>query len=168
MHRGLRPDAPTLAGWRIYVTNSTPEDVSLVQATALYREEWTVEHGFHRWKGGQLPTLPLFLHIEWRIRGLMRLLLIALHLLGLLEWRARRTFAAEQATVAGLVPGNPKMATAHRRRSACCPCLPVSGSSFSTSVTNGSVRFSNCYPHSNNASCACCRYRRRCTTFRHG
>ncbi|MEI7772075.1 MAG: hypothetical protein WCI67_18925, partial [Chloroflexales bacterium] len=106
-------DALTLAGWRIYVTNSTPEEVSLVQATALYREEWTVEHGFHRWKGGQLPALPLFLHIEWRIRGLMLLLLIALQVLTLLEWQARRSLAAEQATIAGLVPGNPKMATAH-------------------------------------------------------
>jgi len=106
-------DAPTLAGWRICVTNSTPDDVSLVQATARYREEWTVEHGFHRWKGGQLPALPLFLHIAWRIRGLMLLLLIALHVLALLEWQARRTLATEQTTVAGLVPGNPKMATAH-------------------------------------------------------
>ena len=105
--------ADALAGWRISVTNSTPEDVSLVQATALYREEWTVEHGFHRWKGGQVPALPLFLHIEWRIRGLMLWLLIALQVRTLLEWQARRTLAAEQATVAGLVPGNPKMATAH-------------------------------------------------------
>lgn len=38
---------------------------------------------------------------------------IALQVLALLEWQARRTLAAEQATVAGLVPGNPKMATAH-------------------------------------------------------
>ncbi len=106
-------DALTLAGWRIYVTNSTPEDMSLVQATALYREAWTVEHGFHRWKGGYLPALPLFLPIAWRIRGRMLRLLIALQVRTLLEWQARRTLAAEQATVAGLVPGNPKMATAH-------------------------------------------------------
>ena len=106
-------EALTLAGWRIYVTNSTPDDGSLVQATALYREEWTVKHGFHRWKGGYLPALPLFLHIAWRIRGLMLRLLIALQVRTLLEWQARRTLAAEQATVAGLVPGNPKMATAH-------------------------------------------------------
>ena len=106
-------EALTLTGWRIYVTNSTPEEVSLVQATALYREEWTVEHGVHRWKGGQLPALPLFLHIAWRIRGLMLLLLIALQVLALLEWQARRSLAAEQATIAGLVPGNPKMATAY-------------------------------------------------------
>jgi transposase len=105
-------EAQRLAGWRIYVTNSVTEDVSLVNAMALYREEWTVEHGYHRWKGGWLPALPLFLHIEWRIRGLMLLLLLALQVLSLIEWQARRTLAAEQATLAGLVPGNPKMATA--------------------------------------------------------
>jgi transposase len=105
-------EAQRLAGWRIYVTNSAIEDVSLVNAMALYREEWTVEHGYHRWKGGWLPALPLFLHIEQRIRGLMLLLLIALQVLSLIEWQARRTLAAEQATLAGLVPGNPKMATA--------------------------------------------------------
>jgi hypothetical protein len=37
-------------------------------------------------KGGHLPALPLFLHIEWRIRGLMLLLLIGLQVLTLLEW----------------------------------------------------------------------------------
>jgi transposase len=105
-------EAQRLAGWRIYVTNSVTEDVSLVNAMALYREEWTVEHGYHRWKGGWLPALPLFLHIEWRIRGLMLLLLIALQVLSLIEWQARRSLATEQATLAGLVPGNPKMATA--------------------------------------------------------
>ena len=105
-------EAQRLAGWRIYVTNSAVEDVSLVQAMALYREEWTVEHGYHRWKGGWLPALPLFLQIEQRIRGLMLLLLIALQVLSLIEWQARRSLAAEQATLAGLVPGNPKMATA--------------------------------------------------------
>ncbi len=104
--------AQALAGWRIYVTNSPTDDLSLADAMALYREEWTVEHGYHRWKGGRLPALPLFLHLEWRIRGLMLLLLIALQVLSLLEWQARRTLAAEQATLAGLVPGNPKMATA--------------------------------------------------------
>lgn len=106
-------EAERLAGWRIYVTNSVTEDVSLVKAMALYREEWTVEHGYHRWKGGWLPALPLFLHIEQRIRGLMLLLLIALQVLSLIEWQARRSLAAEQATLGGLVPGNPKLATAH-------------------------------------------------------
>jgi transposase len=104
-------EAEQLAGWRIYVTNSSAAELSLIQAMALYREEWTVEHGYHRWKGGHIPALPLFLHIEWRIRGLMLLLLIGLQVLTLLEWQARCTLAEEQASLAGLVPGNPKMAT---------------------------------------------------------
>ncbi|MFQ3661462.1 MAG: IS1634 family transposase [Chloroflexaceae bacterium] len=105
-------EAQRLAGWRISVTNRAVEDVSLVNAMALYREEWTVEHGYHRWNGGWLPALPLFRHIEQRIRGLMLLLLIALQVLSLIAWQARRSLAAEQATLPGLVPGNPKMATA--------------------------------------------------------
>jgi transposase len=110
--RAAIAQAEQLAGWRIYVTNSSAAELSLVQAMALYREEWTVEHGYHRWKGGHIPALPLFLHIEWRIRGLMLLLLVGLQVLTLLEWQARRTLAEEQASLAGLVPGNPKMATA--------------------------------------------------------
>jgi len=43
----------------------------------------------------------------------MLLLLIALQVLALLEWQARRALATEQSTVVGLVPGTPKMATAH-------------------------------------------------------
>lgn len=105
-------EALELAGWRIYVTNSPREAVSLVEAMALYREEWTVEQGYHRWKRGALPALPLFVHLEWRIRGLMLLLLIGLQVLSLLEWQARRSLADEQASLSGLVPGNPKMATA--------------------------------------------------------
>ena len=105
-------EAQQLAGWRIYLTTSPTDDLRLVDAMALYRDEWTVEHGYQRWKGGRIPALPVFLHLEWRIRGLMLLLLIALQVLTLLEWQARRTLAAEQTTLAGLVPGNPKIATA--------------------------------------------------------
>ncbi|MCG8348809.1 MAG: hypothetical protein MI924_13645 [Chloroflexales bacterium] len=105
-------EASRLVGWRINVTTSPAEALSLVDAMARYRDEWTAEHGYHRWKWGAIPALPLFLHIEWRICGLMRLLLIGLQVLTLLEWQARRSLAAEQATLAGLAPGNPKMATA--------------------------------------------------------
>jgi transposase len=105
-------DARTLLGWRCYVTNTTEDDLSLVQAMGIYREEWTVERNYHRWKRGGLPALPLYLQLEWRIRGLLLLLLIALQVLTLLEWEARRSLAEAQETIAGLAPGNPKRATA--------------------------------------------------------
>ena len=102
-----------LAGWRIYVTNVPASRMSLEQAIAHYRDEWLVERGFHRFKKGSLPALPLFLRLDERIRGLMLLLMVALQALTLLEFVAQRQLKAEKATIAGLVPGNPKMKTDH-------------------------------------------------------
>jgi transposase len=102
-----------LAGWRIYVINLPAASLSLEQAMSYYRDEWLVEHGFHRFKKGSLPALPLFLRLDERIRGLMLLLMVALQALTLLEFVSQRQLKAKQETIAGLVPGNPKMKTDH-------------------------------------------------------
>lgn len=104
-------EAYRLAGWRVYVTNVSAQEMSLTQAAIYYRDEWLVENGFHRFKGGSLPTLPLFLRLPERIIGLMLLLLLALQALTLLEFVARRNLQANQEKIAGLVPGNPKNKT---------------------------------------------------------
>lgn len=104
-------EAYHLAGWRVFVSNTSTQQMSLTQATAYYRDEWLVENGFHRFKGGSLPTLPLFLRLPERIIGLMLLLLVALQTLTLLEFVARRSLTDQQKQIAGLVPGNPKRKT---------------------------------------------------------
>lgn len=101
-----------LAGWRIYVTNTPSEKLSLNESTQYYRNEWSVERGFHRFKNGCLPVLPLFIRLPDRIRGLMLLLMIALQVLTLIEYVSRRSLEQNNETIAGLVPGNPKMRTA--------------------------------------------------------
>ncbi|PDW01033.1 IS1634 family transposase [Candidatus Viridilinea mediisalina] len=88
----------TMLGWRVYVTNATAEEVSLTRAMGIYREEWTVERPMHELKRGAVPVLPLFLQYDERIRGIMVLFLIALQVLTLLEWQARRTLAEEAST----------------------------------------------------------------------
>ena len=103
----------TLAGWRVYVTNVSGETLSLDQAVTYYRGEWLVERGFHRFKRGSLPALPLWVRLPERVRGLMLLLLIALQALTLIEFVAQRELAKRGETLAGLVPGNPKMKTSH-------------------------------------------------------
>jgi transposase len=102
----------TLAGWRIYVTNVLLEKLSLDQAVTYYRDEWLIERGYHRFKAGSLPVLPLWIRLPERIRGLMILLLFALQALTLMDFVARRELARGEETLAGLVPGNPKMKTA--------------------------------------------------------
>jgi transposase len=105
--------AQQLAGWRIHVTNAPATQLSLTQALDYYRDEYLVEQGMHRFKQGSLPLLPLFLQLAPRIRGLMLLLFIALQPLTLLEFVAQQALAQQQKTLSGLVPGNPKMQTAH-------------------------------------------------------
>jgi len=85
--------------------------MTLEQSVKYYRDEWLVERSFHRFKGGKLPILPLFLRLDERIKGLMMLLTIALQVLTLTEFLVQRELVANCETVSGLVPGNPKMAT---------------------------------------------------------
>jgi transposase len=101
-----------LMGWRIYVTNIAADRMSLTQSVDYYRDEWTVERGFHRFKRGSLPVSPVFIRIPERIKGLLFLLFIALQVLTLIEFVARRELAKENGQLAGLVPGNPKTKTA--------------------------------------------------------
>jgi transposase len=67
-----------VAGWRLYVTNASTARLSLDQAVFFYREQWQPERGFHRFKRGRLPALPIYFQDDDKIRGLMFLLTIAL------------------------------------------------------------------------------------------
>ena len=100
-----------LMGWRIYVTNAPKARMSLEQSVRYYRDEYTVERGFHRFKRGSLPILPLFIRIPERIKGFLFLLFIALQALTLMDFIARRELAKTNEKLTGLVPGNPKIAT---------------------------------------------------------
>ena len=104
-------ESEQLAGWRIYVTNVAMEQLSTAQAVVYYRDQWQLEHGFGRFKRGQLPALPIYLSNEDRIIGLMFLLTIALRCFTLIEFQVRRQLQTQQDEIAGLYAGNPKRQT---------------------------------------------------------
>ncbi len=105
-------EAEALAGWRLYAVNATVALLSLSQAVAYYRDQWRLERGFHRFKRGRLPAVPLYLQTETRIIGLMFLLTIALRLFTLMEFVVRRQLQLQTETLAGLYEGNPRRVTA--------------------------------------------------------
>jgi transposase len=104
-------DFNPLAGWRIYVTNTTVSRLSLTEAVQSYRQEWQPEHGFHRLKGGLLAITPLYLRDDDRLRGLLLLLGMALRVLTLTEFVVGRDLSAMGDTLKGLYDGNPNRAT---------------------------------------------------------
>ncbi|NER94256.1 MAG: transposase [Symploca sp. SIO1B1] len=100
-----------VAGWRLYVTNASVERLSLEQAVLSYREQWQPERGFHRFKRGRLPALPVYFQDDQKIRGLMFLLTIALQVFTLMEFVVYRQLATKKQSLAGLYEGNPKRTT---------------------------------------------------------
>ena len=105
-------NAIRMMGWRVYVTNQPPEELSVERAVVAYREEYLIERGFGRFKGFPLSLRPMYLQREDHIKGLMRLLSIGLRVLTLLEFQVRRRLASLDEKLAGLYAGNPQRATA--------------------------------------------------------
>ena len=104
--------AELLAGWRLYVTNAPNTKLPLPQAVIYYRDEWLLERGFHRFKRGSLPALPIYFQNQDRIAGLMFLLNVALRVFTLMEFVVRQALQKTQQSLAGLYDGNPKRETA--------------------------------------------------------
>jgi transposase len=77
----------------------------------ILKSDRLLEKGFHRFKRGQLPALPIFLSNENRIVGLMFLLTIALRCFTLIEFQVRRQLQTQDQQLAGLYDGNPKRKT---------------------------------------------------------
>lgn len=98
-------------GWRIYVTDTEPDRLSLEQAVLTYRNEWLIERGFHRLKGAPLSLDPMFVKRDDQIAGLTYLLSIAVRFLTLIEFAVRRALKKNNEKLVGLHPENPKKGT---------------------------------------------------------
>lgn len=101
-----------LLGWRLYVNNAPPTELSLAQAVWAYRGAPTIERGFHRLKGRPLGIRPLYVQREDHARGMVRLLSLALRLLTLVEHVVREELKKAGESLSGLYAGNPKRETA--------------------------------------------------------
>jgi transposase len=95
-------------GWRAYVTNAPAEQLTLEQAVLTYRDEWLIEHGFHRLKGAPLSLDPLFVKRDDQVVGLIHLLSMAVRFLTLIEFVVRRKLKQNQEKLTGLIENNPK------------------------------------------------------------
>jgi transposase len=98
-------------GWRAYATDAPASRLALAAMVPAYRGQWVIERGFERLKGRPLSLTPLYLQKEAHIRGLIRLLSLALRVLCLVEFAVRRRLAAGEESLAGLYAGQPRRAT---------------------------------------------------------
>ena len=97
-------------GWKVFVCNDL--ELSLTETVLAYRDEYIIERGFNRFRGKMLGITPLFLSSTTRIKGLIRLLSIALRVLCLTEFTIRKALQEQDAKLDNIYAGNPKRATA--------------------------------------------------------
>jgi transposase len=100
------------AGWRLYATNASEEQLPLKQAVLAYRDQYIEENVFRRLQGKTLSITPVYVQRDDHAKGLFHLLTLAARLLSLGDHLAKGNLAQDQAALAGIYPGNPKRSTA--------------------------------------------------------
>lgn len=115
--RGVQRHGTALAawqqrlGWRVQVSNAPLDQLSLTAAVVHYRGGWSLERDFHLVKDLPLGLSPLFVWKEDQIKGLARLLTLALRLVTLLETQVRRGLEQTHEAIASLYEGQPTRST---------------------------------------------------------
>jgi transposase len=99
-------------GWRLYVTSAPAAELPLSRAVNVFRGAPLMERNFARLKGHPLGIRPLYVQREDHVCGMVRLLSLALRVLTLVEYVARKELQSTGETLSGLYAGNPKRQTA--------------------------------------------------------
>lgn len=99
-------------GWRLYVTSASAAELPLSKAVNVFRGAPLMERNFARLKGHPLGIRPLYVQREDHVRGMVRLLSLALRVLTLAEHVVRKKLQSAGETLSGLYSGNPKRQTA--------------------------------------------------------
>jgi transposase len=94
-------------GWRVYATDQPTNELSLEQAVWAWREQYLVEQCFGRFKGCPLSLTPFYLQYEHRVVGLILLLTIALRVLALAQFVARKNLKEQGQKLSGIYAGQP-------------------------------------------------------------
>lgn len=100
-------------GWRFLVTNAPSDRLPMIEAVQVYRGSTpTIERLFFRFKGRPLGLRPLFVRRDDHLKGIIRLLTLALRLLTLIEFVVCRSLQQAGDFLTGLYPGNATRMTA--------------------------------------------------------
>lgn len=93
-------------GWRVYATNVPQQIVATEELIRCYRNEYRIEHLFDYVINRDTGLLPLYLKKEKRVKGLIRLLFVAMRLSVAVQSNIRNHLNTEQTTISGIYPGN--------------------------------------------------------------
>lgn len=97
-----------LMGWQVYATNLPKEKLSFEQCVWKYRYQSNIERQFDNIRNKVVKLLPVYLNKDNRIIGLVNLLMLALKVCCLTEYKVAKALKEQNDELADIYEGNPK------------------------------------------------------------
>lgn len=93
-------------GWRPYITNVPLQVMDAKQVLVCYRNEYLIEHQFHKVLTKTTALLPINLKKDKRCAALINLMLLAIQFVSIIQHRAHEEIQKTQSPMTDVVPGN--------------------------------------------------------------
>ncbi len=126
-------------GWQVYATNAPKELLPYEKCVWKYRHQSNIESRFDDLRNKMAPLLPIFLQKDNRIKGLVNILLLALKVCSMIEYKIAKALQDQEEALEGLYEGNPKRKT--NKPSAKRICRVFEGISIALIFANKKLMF---------------------------
>lgn len=100
-------------GWQVYATNAPKSLLSFKKCVWKYRYQSNIESRFDDIRNKMAPLLPVFLQKDNRIQGLVNILLLALKICSMLEYKVAEQLQDRKEILYNVYEGNPNRGTDH-------------------------------------------------------
>lgn len=104
-------DHKALLGWQVYATNAPKKLLPFEKCVLKYRHQSNIESRFDDLRNKVANLVPIFLQKDERIKGLVNLLLLALKVCTVLEYRIAEALNKNDEELEQVYDGNPKRST---------------------------------------------------------
>lgn len=98
-------------GWQIYATNAPSNLLTFEKCVWKYRYQSNIESRFDDIRNKMAALLPVFLQKDERIEGLVNVLLLALKVCSILEYKAAKSLQDQKELLFNVYEGNPNRGT---------------------------------------------------------
>lgn len=98
-------------GWQVYACLAPKEKLSFEQCVWKYRGQNQIENRFDNLRNKIAPLVPINLRKDNRVEALVHLLMIALKVISLMEYKAAKELKKADEKLTNIYPGNPKQGT---------------------------------------------------------
>ena len=100
-----------LLGWQVYATNATDDQLGFETCVWKYRQQANIESRLDDLRNQIIPLLPLYLHKDAHIIGIVNLITLAIKVCSVIEYKVAEALHDQKRAITGLYEGNPKRKT---------------------------------------------------------